>query len=181
MTARLLAALALVVVGLVLPASPATACSCVGLETVLEQEPEVAFVGVLRRQKADDSKVINRFAVKSVHAGEVHAVQDVVSPVDSSCGVDWSDGAKVLVLGRLDDEQRIATDLCTSAVEGAEGYDDALAALGEGTEPLAGSDVVERDGFFRRDHLWIRLVVGVVGLAGMAVLAARWLRSRRRA
>lgn len=179
LVARLLAALAIAGICLVLPASPAAACSCVGIDRVLRDDPEVAFVGVLKRQKADDSKTINRFAVEEVFRGAVHRTQDVVSPVRDTCGVEWTFGDRALVLGSRDDAGRIATNLCSYVVEGAEEYDAAVATLGEGTEPLVGSEVVERDGLFRRDHLWVRLVVGVVGLVVLGVMAARWLRGRR--
>lgn len=179
MTGRLLAALALALAWLVLvPSGPAAACTCVGLEKVMEDEQDVAFVGVLKRQVSDDSKVISRVRVEEVFAGDVHRIQDVISGRDT-CGVEWSDGERVLVLGDRDEESRIVTGLCSSAVEGDEQYDAALARLGEGTEPMAGSDLVERDGWFVRDYAWIKLVVGLIGLAALGVIAARWQRTRR--
>lgn len=180
MTGRLLAALGLALAWLVLvPPGPAAACTCVGLEKVMQDEQDVAFVGVLKRQVSDDSKVISRVRVEEVFAGNVHRTQDVISPRASTCGVEWSDGERVLVLGDRDQESRIVTGLCSSAVEGDEEYDAALARLGEGAEPLAGSDLVERDGWFVGDYAWIKLVVGLIGLAALGVIAARWLRARR--
>lgn len=181
MIARLLGVIGIVLAGVVLPATPAFACSCVGLDRVLADEPDTAFVGVLRRQRGDNSKVINRLRVERVFDGEVHRTQDVVSPRggEGSCGVEWPEGSRVLVLGHVDEESRIATNLCTSVVEGDEHYDAVLAELGEGRPPLAGADVVERDGVSLRDLVWFRIAVAVIGLAGVGVLFWRFVRSRR--
>lgn len=184
MTARLLAALVLLVGGLVLgSAGPAAACSCVTDQPdELVDHAAVAFVGVLESQRADDDVVAQRFTVETVHKGEVHRAQDVVTPHDGEpgCGVEWDTGARMVVLGYEDAEGRLAANLCTGSATSAEpAYDTLVAALGTGTEPLPGRSLVELDKFRREDLRWFSLAVGVIGLTALAVIARRRWRPRR--
>ena len=186
MTARLLgrlvAALAVVLVGLVLPAAPAAASCARDIVGALEEEDhDVVFVGVDQRRVSDGDRLIVRFRVERVHDGEVRRTQDVVVGQDEeSVGdVDWSPGDRVLVLGLVREDGVVTTSDCATAAEGSDGYDEALRLLGEGAAPLPGVDRIEPDGLSRRDLLWVRLVVGVVGFAALGVIALRWLRARR--
>lgn len=180
MTARLLAAWAVVLACLVLPAGPAAA-SCVGIDAVLEGDPPVVFVGVVQRRLSDDGRVIARFRVDRVHSGEVHRTQYVLVPAEEvpSSGVDWSDGDRVLVLGNLDAEGRITTNGCMSVTQGSEEFAATVRELGEGAKPLEGVDRIERDGLARRDFLRPRSVVALAALVGLGLVAARRIRRRR--
>jgi hypothetical protein len=181
-SARLLAVLAVLVGGLLLvPASPAAACSCVSDQPAeLAAQAGVAFTGVLQEQRADDKDVAHRFRVQTVYAGDVHRTQDVVTPQGSeaSCGVEWETGADMVVLGYVDEQGRVAANLCTgSAVRTDPAYDTVLETLGEGAAPLPGRSVVELDRFRREDLRWFSLAVGVIGLTALAVLVRRRFRS----
>jgi hypothetical protein len=181
-TARLLTALALVVGGLLLvPAGPAAACSCVRDQPdQLAEQASVAFTGVLQKQRADDEDVAHRFRVQTVYAGDVHRTQDVVTPNggEASCGIEWETGADMVVLGYVDEEGRVAANLCTgSALRTDATYDTVLEALGEGADPLPGQALVELDRFRREDLRWFSLAVGVIGLGALAVVVRRRRRS----
>lgn len=181
MTARLLAAWAVVLTCLALSTPPAAA-SCAGdIGAVLEGDPPVVFVGVVERRISDDGRTIGRFRVSRVHNGEVHRMQDVLVPADevTSAGVDWSEGDRVLVLGRIDEEGQIATNGCMTVTQGSDEYRAALHQLGEGSEPLDGADRVELENVSRRDVRWVRLIVGSVGLAALGVVLVGRLRRRR--
>ena len=182
MSARLLAALAVLVVGLVLPTAPASAsCAYDVVGALDEDDHEVAFVGVDQRRVSDGDRLIVRFRVERVHRGEVRRTQDVVVPDDGSSagGADWSSGDRVLVLADRTEDGVVTTDQCLAVAEGSPEYDEALAELGEGAEPLAGTDRVEPEGLGRRDLLWVRLVVGVGGLVALGFLAHRRFGRRR--
>lgn len=183
LVSRLGATLVVLVGGLLLvPASPAAACSCVRDQPAeLAVQADVAFTGVLQEQRADDEDVAHRFRVQTVHAGDVHRIQDVVTPRggEASCGIEWETGADMVVLGYVDEEGRVAANLCTgSAARTDPSYDTVLGALGEGAAPLPGRSVVELDRFRREDLRWFSLAIGVIGLTALAVLARRRLRSR---
>ena len=183
MIARLAAVLALVVVGLVLPVAPAAASCAVDASTALGENPDFAFVGVDQRRVKDGDRLIVRFRVERAYLGDLNRTQDVLVPDDgtTSSGADWSTGDRVLVVGRWNEVEQATTSYCTTGVEGSPEYDAALAQLGEGKDPMPGVDRIEPEGLSRRDLLWVRLVVGVVGLTALGVLAARWVRSRRTA
>jgi hypothetical protein len=181
-TGRLLAALGVLVgVLLLVPAGPASACSCVSDQPAeLAEHAGVAFTGVLQEQRADDDDVAHRFRVRTVHAGDVHRTQDVVTPTGGSaaCGIEWDTGADMVVLGYVDEEGRVAANLCTGSVARTDpSYDTVLEALGEGAAPSPGRSVVELDRFRREDLRWFSLAIGVIGLTALAVLARRRLRS----
>ena len=178
MIGRLFGALALVLVGLVLlPAAPASACSCVTdrPEQYLAQA-DFAFSGVLRSQRSDDDNIAQRFVVEAVSKGEVHRTQDVVTPnLDrAGCGIGWEAGAELVVLGYVDEEGRLASNLCSgSAASTDPSYDAMVAALGTGSEPLAGRSAVELSVWSREDVRWFTLAVGVIGLAAIALQVVR--------
>ena len=126
MVARLLAvpaALAVLAGALVLGAvAPAAACSCVSNDpTELADRADVAFVGVLTGQRSDDDVVAHLFTVVDVLAGDVRRSQDVVTPNagEASCGVEWASGATMVVLGRVDEHGRVASDLCSGSLASA--------------------------------------------------------------
>ena len=153
MVARLLAVPAVLAVlagGLVLgPVGPAAACSCVTNDPVeLADHADVAFVGVLTSQRSDDDVVAHLFTVEDVLAGDVRRSQDVVTPHagEASCGVEWATGATMVVLGRVDERGRVASDLCSGSVPaGAAAYDATVEALGEPRDPLPGRSMVALD------------------------------------
>ena len=181
MTARLLALLAFLALAVVAPAAPAAASCAYDASGALAEDPDFAFVGVDQRRVQDGDRLIVRFRVERAHLGDLHRTQDVLVPDDgsSAAGADWATGDRVLVVGRWNEVEQATTSYCTTAVEGSEEYDAALAQLGEGTQPLAGVDRIEPEGLNRRDLLWVRLVVAVIGFAALGVVAARWLRGRR--
>lgn len=187
MIGRLLGALALVLVlaGLVLlPAAPASACSCVTdqPEQYLAQA-DFAFSGVLRSQRADGHDIAQRFVVEAVSKGEIHRTQDVVTPnLDrAGCGIGWGAGAELVVLGHVDEEGHLASNLCSgSAATTDPSYDAMIAALGTGSEPLPGRSVVELSVSSRKDVRWFTLAVGVIGLAAVALQVVRRRRGRAR-
>ena len=188
MIGRLVAALALLVSALVLgSASPAAACSCVRLSPgAYAERADFAFVGTTTRERATDDSAIYRFTVDTVYLGEVRRVQDVVTPrapgdaVDS-CEERLPEGSTRLVLGTVDDEGRLTFGQCQEPAwtPGEPFTDRIVAALGTGSAPVAGKDLVEIDRTTRDDLRWIGLGVGVIGLAGMGVLARRTWRARR--
>lgn len=180
MIARLVGVLGLVLAGLVLlPFAPASACGCVTDQPgEVTANTEFAFVGVLRSRRADNDDVANRFTVATVTRGEVHRTQDVVTPNadQAGCGVEWATGAEMVVLGYVDEEGRLASNLCSgSAAPTDPSYDAVVAELGTGSAPLPGRSVVELSVWSREDVRWFTLAVGVTGLAAIAVqLTRRW-------
>ena len=143
--ARLLAVPAVLAVlagGLVLgPVAPAAACSCVTNDPVeLADHADVAFVGVLTSQRSDADVVAHLFTVVDVLAGDVRRGQDVVTPDagEASCGVEWATGTTMVVLGRLDERGRVASDLCSGSLPaGAAAYDATVAGAGRAPGPAA--------------------------------------------
>jgi hypothetical protein len=177
---RLLTALGLLVAGLVLGGSGgAAALSCVTDQPAeLADNAEVAFVGVLESQRSDDDVVAHRFSVEAVHKGEVHRTQDVVTSRQGSEAVEWSAGEEMVVLAYVDEEGRIASNVCMgSAASGEPSYDAVVAELGAGAEPVPGTSAVEFDRFRRSDLRWFMLFVGVVGLAALGGMLSRWRRA----
>ena len=164
---------------MLLPVGPAFACGCVTDQPAQYlAQADFAFAGVLKDMRADDDVVANRFLVDSVQKGEVHRTQDVVTPNESQagCGVEWEPGAEMVVLGYVDEEGRLASNLCTgSATPTHPSHDAVVDALGTGSEPLPGRSVVELSVWSRDDVRWFTLAVGVIGLAAIAVqLTRRW-------
>ena len=187
MTGRLLAALALLVSGLVLgPAAPAAACSCALMNAkAYVQRADYAFEGTTTQVRTTDDEAVYRFSVDTVYRGDVHRTQDVVTalaPGDavSSCEERLPVGTPRLLLGSVDDEGRLTFGLCEEPSWTLDDpFTDKLrAALGTGSEPLAGKDLVEIDAVRRDDLRWIGLVVGVVGLVGVGWTALRRWRTR---
>jgi len=161
--------------GLVLaPVGPAAACSCVSNDPVeLADHADVAFVGVLTGQRSGDDVVAHLFTVEDVLAGDVRRSQDVVTPNagEASCGVEWASGVTMVVLGRIDEHGRVASDLCSGSVPtGAAAYDATVAALGEPRDPLPGRSMVALDPTDAQGLLWSAALVGVVGALGMVVV-----------
>ena len=178
MTARLLAVLGLLVGGLVLAtAAPANACSCVTDQPdQFAENSQFAFVGVLQQQRSNDYEVAHRFAVETVYKGDVHRTQDVVTPNldEAGCGVEWEPGSQMVVLGYLDDEGRLASNLCSGSGTTTDPADDAVvAALGTASAPLSGESLVELDRSTQDLLRWFTLALGVIGLAALGVLARR--------
>jgi hypothetical protein len=181
--ALLAVALGALLAGQAQVAPPATASCAYDVAGALQRGgDDVVFIGVDERRVEDGDRLIIRFRVERVHRGEVRRTQDVLmgEDEDSANGVDWSPGDRVLVLGQLTEDGAISTNYCVTAAAGSAEYDAAVAQLGEGAEPVPGVDPIAPDGLSRRDLLWVRLAVGVVGLAALGLVAARWLRSRRR-
>ncbi|MCP3420203.1 hypothetical protein [Nocardioides pinisoli] len=175
MLSRLLAVLALLAGALVLgSAAPAAACSCVSDDPAeLAGRAQIAFVGVLTSQRSDGSVVAHHFEVEDVRAGVVRRNQDVVTPDagEASCGVRWSAGVRMVVLGYLDDDGRLASNLCSGSVPAsAATYDATLQALGEPRDPLPGRSMVALDTTSGQGLLWSAVAVGVVGALGMVVV-----------
>lgn len=176
--ARLLAVPAVLAVlagGLVLGSvAPAAACSCVTDDPVeLAEHADVAFVGVLTSQRSDTEVVAHLFTVADVLAGDVRRGQDVVTPHagEASCGVEWATGTTMVVLGRIDERGRVASDLCSGSwPAGAAAYDATVEALGEPRDPLPGRSMVALDPSDAQDVLWAAALVGVVGALGMVVV-----------
>lgn len=172
---RLLAALAVLAGGLVLgTAGPAAACSCVSDDPAdLAHRAEIAFVGVLAGQRADDHVVAHLFTVEDVRSGDVRRNQDVVTPHagQASCGVEWTTGVRMVVLAHLDEDGRVASDLCSGSVPAtAATYDATVQALGEPRDPLPGRSMVALDAAGGQGLLWSAALVGVVGAVGMLVV-----------
>ena len=173
--ARLIAALAVLAGGLVLgTAGPAAACSCTSDDPVeLARRAEIAFVGVLAGQRADDHVVAHLFTVEDVRSGDVRRSQDVVTPGggEAACGVEWATGTRMVVLAHLDEDGRAATDLCSGSLPAtAATYDDTVQALGEPRDPLPGRSMVALDTTSGQGLLWSAVLVGVVGALGMLVV-----------
>ena len=178
-----LAVLAVLAGGLVLgPVGPAAACSCVSNDPVeLADHADVAFVGVLTSQRSDDDVVAHLFTVEDVLAGDVRRSQDVVTPNagEAACGVEWASGATMVVLGRVDEHGRVASDLCSGSVPaGAAAYDATVRALGEPRDPLPGRSMVALDPADAQELLWAAAVIGVVGALGMVVVRRLTRRER---
>ena len=161
-----------------LPAGPASASCAFDQPADLADNAQVAFVGVLDSQRADDDVVAHRFTVSTVLTGKVHRTPDVVTPRDSSVAVEWNTGDEMLVLAYLD-EGRLASNVCMGSATAADpSYDTVLAELGTSSEPLAGRSVVELSVWNRDDVRWFMLAVGVIGLVALGVQVGRGFRAR---
>lgn len=183
MVGRLVAALALLVSGLVLgSAAPAAACSCVYPDVrAIAAGADYAFSGVVTQERELDLVAIYRFRVDTVYRGDVRRTQDIVTArqpgnAASSCDLTLPEDEDLLVVGSVDDEGRLSLRACDRV--GGHFWrtdpfaDRVAAAFGVGVRPMPGRDVLaeaERPDWSR----WSTGVVGVVGLAGLAVLARR--------
>jgi hypothetical protein len=173
--ARLLAVLALLAGGLVLgSAAPAAACSCARLSPEeYAARADVAFVGTATDERATDGEVVYRFTVETVHAGQVSRTHDVVAPrTGSTCDQRLPLDRELLVLGTLDDRGRPVLQDCQDVAWYAEDSyaGKVAAALGPGTQPLAGRSEVDVEDTTVRDLLWSAAAIGVVGALGMVVV-----------
>jgi len=93
---------------------------------------------------------------------------------DAGCGVDWEPGTSMVVLGYVDEESRVAANLCTgSTVSTDPAYDEITSALGTASEPLSGQDLVELNRSTKDLLRRFTLAVGVIALAALGVLARR--------
>jgi hypothetical protein len=151
---RLLLVLALVVIGLAWPATPAHACSCaVATDADLLARADAVFVGTLVDRtvarhgelSASTDPAVHRFDVTAVYKGEVRRDQEVVSnAAGASCGLELTEGAEVLVFassasaggfGPPPEPGQYAADLCNGT-----------RALGAGPVPASYGDPTEPDG-----------------------------------
>ncbi len=193
MTGRLLAALALMVSGLVLglvvgPAAPAAACSCVRLGAdQYAQRADFAFLGTPTKERSTDDERVYRFTVETVHLGDVRRTQDVVTELAPGDAVDSCEQRlpleeKVLAMGTVDDEGRLSFGRCQWPAWGLDDpfTDRLVKALPTGSEPLAGKDLVEIEATRREDLRWVGLAVGVIGLVTLGWVAVRGWRARAR-
>lgn len=135
MTARLLAALLLVLATAWLTPAPAHACSCVtDSEPELIGNAEVIFTGTVTQDRAVGQGRTYTFAVDRVFRGEAHATQTATTPVqDSACGLDLTGPGPFLVLGYLN-EGRLQLSSCGGTRPGGPPAD-----LGAGYPPQPGS------------------------------------------
>ena len=175
-----------------LVASPAAACSCAEADTAVHfADADAVFTGTLvsrevrrldRWSESSGDPALHGFEVETVHKGEVHELQGVVSSAEGgSCGLELSGDGPFVVFATRDPglaSGQYRADLCggtTSAdetilVEVAE-----LAGAAAGREPLDGAAGLAVPGQRPvRDYLWL-------GAGVLALLAAGWrLRRRRR-
>lgn len=176
--------LALVAVGLVVLTSVtkpscAYACSCLGITTATAAEQaDAVFLGTVT--KVEQTKVggeraaVLRFDVSRVYKGEVYADQVVVTPTDSAaCGLTPEVGTSWVIFasGAIHGDGksarlRLTTTLCdgnisTSAPPGS---------LGRATAPLPGASDREERSETTDARLTTGLVVGGLGVLGLAAL-----------
>ncbi len=187
MIGRLVAVLALLVSGLVLgSAAPAAACSCELLGAGhYVQRADYAFSGTTTKVRGSDDEAIYRFSVDTVYRGDVRRTQDVVTPVApgdavSSCESRLPVGGSWLMLGSVDDEGRLTFGRCQDPPWSLDDpfTDTLVTALGTGSEPIAGKDLVEIDRVRRDDLRWVGLGAGVIGLTVLGWVVLRRRRPR---
>jgi hypothetical protein len=120
-------------------AAPAPACSCAdaGPRTLLRMS-SVAFAGVVEGRREADDQQVTELAVDRVWAGAVRERTEVVhGTMDGSCGFAAGDGERLVVYAERV-EGVLTTSLC-SVRSGQSTMDEAVAALGDGEPPTAGS------------------------------------------
>ncbi len=189
----LLLGMLLVVTGIVggLTAAPqkAYACSCAfdpnGNEQI--EFADLIFSGTVVNKTrsqlnligpyAGEDRYDHEFEVDQVWKGGVHEKVTVESGTASeSCGVNFQEGYRYIVLAKRDGA-KLVTSLCSGNAMYEEGSQpDILQKLGAPSEPLAGSSPGDRF----RAYLWIILAVAAVIGATVIGLVVRRRRARRR-
>ncbi len=176
--------LALVAVGLivftgVVNPTPAAACSCLGISTRRAvDQAEAVFLGTVTRvdqtRSGGERAAELRFDVSRVYKGTVYSDQVITTPADSAgCGLTpdvgstWVIFASGAIQGQGKDARlRLTTTLCDGNLSG----DAPPRLLGRSTPPLPGaSDRLERSETTDA-RLTRGLVIGGVGLLGLAAL-----------
>ena len=105
---------------LILPASPASACSCA--YTSKEQQArsaDVVFTGRVRSVELTQSVRRARFRVRVVYKGDVdRRVLVVTASQGSACGCHFREGERYTVFGYGSRDDRVSTDLCSGTKKG---------------------------------------------------------------
>lgn len=135
MTARLLAALLLVLAGIWVAPASAYACTCrESTESEQLERASVAFIGTVVADQATGDTRTYTFAVDRVYRGRVEASQPVLTHVqNSACGLELPGASQYLVLGFVQDGAILASS-CGGTRPGG-----APALLGPGYPPQSGS------------------------------------------
>ena len=174
-------ALALVALGLIAWATvvnptPAAACSCMGITTKrAAEQADAVFLGTITTVDEQGSdRVLLRFDVSRVYKGTVYADQVITTPTDSAaCGLTPEIGTSWVIFasGSIDGEGKTAKlRLHTTLCDGNLSTDDPPLVLGRPMQPLPGpSDRTERSEAADA-RLTRGLVIGGVGLLGLAAL-----------
>lgn len=173
------AATALVAFLAVARPAPASACSCVGITTrEAAERADAVFLGTVT--SAEEGRVGGerattlRFEVSRVYKGTVYADQVVVTPADSAgCGLTPDVGTRWVIFANdaiHGDGSGARLRLTTTLCDGNLNADRPPRDLGRATAPLPGpSDRTER-AEDTDDRLTRSLVVGGVGVVGLAAL-----------
>lgn len=176
--------LALVAVGLValtsvVHPSCALACSCLGITTkVAADRADAVFLGtvtaVQESRVGGERSVVLRFDVSQVYKGEVYADQVVVTPADSAaCGLTPEVGTSWVIFanGAIQGEGRSAKlRLTTTLCHGNLATAKPPTTLGRATAPLPGASDREERSETTDSRLTRALVVGGIGVLGLAAL-----------
>lgn len=119
----------------------------------------------------------HEFEVDQVWKGGAHEKVTVESgTAPESCGADFQEGYRYIVLAKRDGA-KLVTSLCSGNAMYEQGSQpDILQKLGAPSEPLTGSSPVDRF----RAYLWIALTAAAVLVAAAAWLGLRRRRVRRR-
>ena len=175
-----LAAAVLGLAGLLVDPDRAWACECTGISTATALDrSDAAFLGKVIAADAvgrrGDRRTDLRFEVSRVYRGTVYAEQVVASPVDvTACGLrpeigsSWVIFAVDSVEGDDDDTvYRLRTTTCSGNLPTST----APAELGRGRNPLPGPSDREESSISTDAAITRVLVVGGVGVLGLAALA----------
>lgn len=166
---RRLLPILLLIVSLLTFAGPASACSCAMTDPqgMLEFGP-IAFVGTVVDAGASDGMTDRTmvFEVETVLAGEVGAEVEVVTAGNgAACGIEAGAGNRLAVFAN-DGPGYLTASLCSVT-----DADAAIAALGPGTPPSAGSPTTEAP--FDWQAVWL-------GGGAVILVAGAWFLTRSR-